>query len=40
MLHRLFSQNAIFHSELLDLHTPLITVGLNYTLHEIKILLL
>lgn len=39
MLHRLFSQNAIFHSELLDLHIFVITVGLNCKLYEIKRLL-
>lgn len=39
MLHRLFSQNAILHLELLDLQIWLIIIGLNDKLYEIKELL-
>lgn len=39
MLHRLFSQNAILHLELLDLQIWLIITGLNDKLYEIKELL-
>lgn len=39
MLHRLFSQNAILHLELLDLQIWLIIIGLNDKLYEIKVLL-
>lgn len=35
-IHRLFSQNAILHSEWLDLDIWLIIVGLNDKLYEIK----